>query len=89
MIVKQVACALIGVRAEVCVFEAGGVVDELPLVSPPQLAKNTVQASSNAMRNMGCSLKSGAFFNFSPPLLNRNSARSIFGTSPVPSFSGL
>jgi len=77
--VKQVASAPIGVIAEVCVFEAGDVGDELLLVSPLQLAKNTVQASSNVMRNMGCSLKPGAFLNFDPPLLSRNSAYSIFG----------
>src|SRR5258708_25224615 len=40
------------VIAEVCVFEAGGVGDELLLVSPLQLAKNTVQAHSNVMRNI-------------------------------------
>jgi hypothetical protein len=42
--VKQVACAPIGVIAEVRVFEAGRVGDELLLVSPLQLAKNMVQA---------------------------------------------
>lgn len=79
--VKQVAGAPIGVIAEVSVFEEGRVGDELLLVSPLQLAKNRVQASS-AMRNIGCSLKPGAFFNFSPPLLSRNSARPIFGDLP-------
>ena len=71
--VKQVASAPIGVIAEVCVFEAGDVGDELLLVSPLQLAKNTVQASSNVMRNMGCSLKKpkpGTSFNFSTPFLS-------------------
>ena len=77
---KQVAGAPIGVIAEVCVFE--GIGDELLLVSPLQLAKNTVQASSSAMRNIGCTLRPGAFFNFSPPLLSRNSARSMFGDLP-------
>jgi hypothetical protein len=76
--VKQVACAPIGVMAEVSVFEVEDAGDGLLLVSPKQLAKNTVQAS-NAMRNMGCTLKPGASFNFSPPLLSRNSAYFIFG----------
>jgi len=68
-----------GVIAEVCVFEAGRVADELLPVSPLQLAKNTVQASSSAMRNKGWSFKSGVFFNFSPPLVSRISACSLFG----------
>src|SRR5260370_34913678 len=64
--------------AEGSVFEVEDAGDGLLLVSPKQLAKNTVQAS-NAMRNMGCTLKPGASFNLSPPLLSRNPAYFIFG----------
>ncbi len=75
MTVKHVAGTPIGVIAEACVFEVD---DELSLLSPKQLAKNTLQVSS-IMRSMRYVLKSDVSFNFSLPLLVEIRQYIIFG----------